>query len=335
MLKSIYGALVFGAALSMTAPAAMAEDFYEGKTVTVILPHTPAGGHGHYSRMIQPFLEKHLKAKEVRLEFHPGAGSLLGSNLIWKARPDGSTIGFVVAAAPLMAQLAKSPGVQFNYPDFTFLGNAIQEPKGVWVGKDSKFQDARQLVGMKEEFRSASQGTDDDFYAMNVIAKTLNFPIKFITGYEGEADIFLATIKGDSDGYMSSYTNQRAGLENGEINFLLAMSPEPIPQVPDTPSIMSIVPEGTDTTALQTIMNVQLSGRAFIGPPGMDPEAVKAMRAGIEAALNDPELLEMAAKQQRPIHWVSGESDAERARQIGEGAKALTPILQESLEQVR
>ena len=336
-MKTLYGALALGAALSMTAivPTAMAQDFYEGKTVTVILPHTPAGGHGHYSRMIQPFLQKHLKAKEVRLEFHAGAGSLLGTNLIWKARPDGSTIGFVVAAAPAMAQLAESPGVQFNFPEFVFLGNAIQEPKAVWVGKDSKWQDAKALVNSTEEFRSASQGTDDDFYAMNVIAKTLNFPIKFITGYEGEADIMLATMKGDSDGYMSSYTNQRAAMENGEINMLLAMAPEPIPQVPNAPSVLSLVPEGTDTTALRTIMNVQLSGRAFIGPPGMDPVAVEAMRAGIKAALEDPELLAIAKEQQRPIHWVSGESDQEKAKQIGEGATALTPILKEAVAQIR
>lgn len=336
-MKTLYGALALGAALSMTAlvPQASAEDFYGGKTVTVILPHTPSGGHGHYSRMIQPFLQKHLKAKEVRLEFHPGAGSLLGTNLIWKARPDGSTIGFVVAAAPAMAQLAESPGVNFNYPEFVFLGNAIKEPKAVWVGKDSKFQDPHALANSKEEFRSASQGTDDDFYAMNVIAKTLNFPIKFITGYEGEADIMLATMKGDSDGYMSSYTNQRAAMENGEINMLLVMAPEPIPQVPDAPSVLSLVPDGTDETALRTIMNVQLSGRAFIGPPGMDPEAVKAMRAGIEAALTDPELLAIAKEQQRPIVWVSGEEDQEIAKQIGEGATSLTPILKEAVAQIR
>jgi tripartite-type tricarboxylate transporter receptor subunit TctC len=331
------GALAVGSALALTAamPSAMAQGFYEGKTVTVIMPHSPSGGQGQYGRMIQPFLEKHLKAKEVRLEFHPGAGSLLGTNLIWKARPDGRTIGFVVAAAPAMAQLAESPGVQFKFGEFTFLGNANKEPKGVWVGKESKFQAAKDLVESKVEFRSASQGTDDDFYALNVIAKTLNFPIKIISGYEGEADVVLATIKDDSDGFMSSYTNQRASMEAGDLKSLLLNSPERSPQLPDTPTVLEIVPAGTDTTALRTIMNVQMMGRAFIGPPGMDPEAVKEMRAGIAAALADPELLEVAKAQQKPIIFVSGEDDQVIAKQIEEGGTALTPILKEAVAAIK
>ncbi len=67
----------------------------------------------------------------------------------------------------------------------------------------------------------------------------------------------------------------------------------------------------------------------------MDPVAVEALRAGIKAALEDPELLALAKEQQRPIHGVSGESDQEKAKQIGEGASALTPILKEAVAQIR
>src|SRR5918994_873356 len=85
------GALGLGVALGATATHA--QGFYEGKTVTLIVPHSASGGYARYSQLLAPRIEEELGAAEVRIEHHSGAGGILGSNLVWHSEPDGLTIG--------------------------------------------------------------------------------------------------------------------------------------------------------------------------------------------------------------------------------------------------
>ena len=70
-------------------------------------------------------------------------------------------------------------GVAVNAP--TFENTITQLPVG---GKSAikSIQDVRKL---KRPFVYPSQGTDEDFYTMAVIADALGFQVKAVTGYEG------------------------------------------------------------------------------------------------------------------------------------------------------
>src|SRR3954466_1011281 len=80
------------------ANAAKAEsvaDFYQGKTVTMIVGYSAGGGYDVYARTMAPYLKKYIPGNpNVVVQNMDGAGSLKATNFIYNVAPrDGTTIG--------------------------------------------------------------------------------------------------------------------------------------------------------------------------------------------------------------------------------------------------
>jgi tripartite-type tricarboxylate transporter receptor subunit TctC len=322
-------ATVFGIGKAEAGPV------YDGQTVILIVPNSPAGMMTQYARTIAPFLAKHLGASEVRVENHQGAGSLKGTNLLWHSDPDGMTIAFTNIPTLIMAQLAESPGVQFDAAKFTYLGRVVDDPRVVVVGKQAGFKDVAGLKALGRPFVYPSQGTDEDFYSMAVLADSLGAPIKVVTGFEGNADTALAVIKGDADVHMTSWSSSRGPIESGDMSPLLVVSSKRMAEAPDVPTAVELVTDGSKRDAIVAIAKILDMSRGFFGPPNMDGAATAEMRAAIEAALKDPELLAITEKSKMPINYAPGTEQQETVASLTATSASLTPILKAALESIK
>jgi len=74
----------------LAAPMAQADD-YPSKPVTIIVPYTSGGSTEIMSRVVGQKLEERL-GKPVIVENKPGAGTVIGTNMVAKAAPDGYTL---------------------------------------------------------------------------------------------------------------------------------------------------------------------------------------------------------------------------------------------------
>ena len=225
-------ALLFGPMV----PESEAGEVYNGKAVTIIVPNAPSGLMVQYARMIAPHLARHLGARDVRVDVQQGAGGLKGTNVLWRSKPDGMTIAFTSVPTLILAQLAGSPGVQFDATRFTYLGRVAAEPRVLVVGGTSKIASVEDLKKLDRPFIFASQGTDEDFYVMSVLSHALGYKMKIVTGYEGNSDTALAVIKGDADGHMTAWTASQAAVRNGDKRVLLMMGSKGSSELPDVPA---------------------------------------------------------------------------------------------------
>ena len=63
-------------------------DFYNGKTVRVLIGYGPGGGYDLYGRVVAQFLPKHLPGHPtVVVQNMPGAGSLLAARYMHDVAP--------------------------------------------------------------------------------------------------------------------------------------------------------------------------------------------------------------------------------------------------------
>lgn len=100
--------LVFIAANGVAAASESVETF-PSKPVRIIVPFTVGGPTDALARMLGEQLS--LKWKQpVVVENRPGAGSVIGTNMVAKAAPDGYTIGMVVMAHVV------NPALRSNLP---------------------------------------------------------------------------------------------------------------------------------------------------------------------------------------------------------------------------
>ena len=121
----ILSALLSFSMIILFAPSARAQtNFYEGKTVTLIIGAKGAGSLIAATQIVTHHLGKHIPGKPtVIVQEMPGAAHLLATNHIFNvAKPDGLTL---LASNPnvAIAQLAKVEQVRFDVRKFHWLGS--------------------------------------------------------------------------------------------------------------------------------------------------------------------------------------------------------------------
>src|SRR5256885_17264371 len=72
---------------------------WPSKPIRYIVPFPPGGSSDLVSRAIAPRLSERL-GQQVVIENRPGAGGMLGVDVVAKSEPDGHTIGLAAAGAP-------------------------------------------------------------------------------------------------------------------------------------------------------------------------------------------------------------------------------------------
>lgn len=325
------------------APAAMAlppiaraqaNDYYKGKLVIVNIAGSPAGGHTRYARMLAPYLEKHLGARELRLVNMPGGGGLKAANYIWRLKPGANEIYFGNVSTLLLANLAGSPGATFDPTKFMFLGRATSEPRVLTVGAKSSIRSVKDIQALKRPFIFPSQGTDEDFYTMAVLADALGFKLKAVTGYEGNADTSLAVIKGDGDGHITGWSESLGAIRSGDKFPVMMVTSQPSPDYPNIPIVTNIAPPAK-RSVVQAMATILETHRSYIGPPNMEPAAVAAFRAAVNATMKDPALHAESTKGERLLSPMDGAVQQKAMADMARNSAALSPILKAAVKDIQ
>ena len=114
--------------MAQPAPAAGVEDFYKGKTISLIIGYSVGGGYDLYARLLARHMAKYIPGRPTIVPQNmTGAGSLRAANFIYAAAPkDGTvfgTFGRTIATTPLLM-----PGsAQFDGTKLTWLGSITNE----------------------------------------------------------------------------------------------------------------------------------------------------------------------------------------------------------------
>src|SRR5215813_2854132 len=94
--RTLAGSIALTVALVLALPswAADDDDFYRGKTVTIIIPIGPGGAYDAYARLVSCHLGKQLPGNPTFVARNmPGAGGVIASNHVFNTAPqDGTTL---------------------------------------------------------------------------------------------------------------------------------------------------------------------------------------------------------------------------------------------------
>ncbi len=313
---------------------AQAAGYYKDKIININVGGGSSGGHARYARLLQPYLQKHSGAREVRITIMQGGGGLKAANYIWRAKPDGLQLFVGNVSTLLLANLAGSAGATFDPAKFTFLGRITSEPRVLCVGGKSAMKSIEDVQKLKRPFVYPSQGTDEDFYTMAVLGDALGFKVKAVTGYEGNADTSLAVIKGDGDGHITSWSESLGPIRAGDKHPILMVTSRRSPDYAAIPVVTEIAPAAKRDTvrAMATILETH---RSYIGPPGMDAQAVAAFRAVVNAAVKDPALLEESKKGERPVEPMDGAVQQKLIAEMAKASATLSPILKAAVKDIQ
>ena len=176
------------------AANASAEDFYRGKTITIVVGYAAGGGYDTYARTLARHLGNHIPGNPtVIVQNMTGAGSLIAANYLYKkAEPDGLTIGSF-GGGLVTEQTLGLQGIQFDARKFEWIASVrTGSPICAIMGftGDKNLED---VLHSKKELRMGSTGagsTTDDLPRLMI--GLMHAPLKVIRGYKRTSNIRVA-----------------------------------------------------------------------------------------------------------------------------------------------
>ena len=315
-----------------TAQAAGAADFFKGKVVSCIVPYKTGGGYDAWVRTISPFFKKYTGATLV-ISNIPGAGSLVGTNKIYMADPNGLTIGIINGVGAMQAQLTDVRGVKYDLAKYTWLCRLTAEERVIVAGKKSKFQtiEAMQKATAANPVKVGAPGMgSSNFYEAILITEALGIPIDMITGYETANEVSMAIMRGEIDVATGSYSSVMDTVKTGDmvaVTHYGAMDMPDLAKVPKVTSLPVKAKDGKDMLAL--VLSLNDVGRAMVAPPGLPADKQKFLEEGLKKCVDDPTFRTMAKKQEMEVVFLSGAE----AKQLAQRGLAISPAMKMKLKE--
>lgn len=303
-------ALMLAAAVT---PATAQDDFYKGKTITMVISAGPGGGYLTYAATMAKHMRKYIPGNpDIVRQHRQGAGGLVAANYLHTVAPrDGLTFAAIHREAVSGAALIEDKNIDFDPRDFSWIGSITREYSlCVSYGKNNPvktFADAKQkplVVG------GLGPGADTDINT-RLFNNLLGTQFKLVTGYKEGTAITLALERGEVEGrcgwsISSVKVTRNSWLTDGTLNLLFIGSISRPPDMPKSiPIVSELVEDAKQRAVLEFVLLPQEMARPVLAPPKVPADRMAILRNAFDKAMQDPEFIAEADQLKLDRDWLN------------------------------
>lgn len=306
-------ALLILTTVAATPAVSATADFYQGKLVTIIVPHRPGTGTDTGARIIAKYLAEKLDAK-VMVENPAAASGVPAINGFFnKTKADGLHLLFT-PTGKVMGYWAMGQK-SITYDDITslqYLGGTKRGPLVITAGPKGPYKTIQDMMKSDKQLKFASIAPGSTITLANLIAvETLGLNAQIITGFKGSAERALNIQQGQVDGSVFPAEWSAVQAKKGQLNMLVQITAEQDPYYKDIPALGDLV-KLTDyhKTLLSTVIP---DGPFMAAPPATPADRVQFLKDNLAAVLADKDFQAEINKVMPP--WL-GAWSAEEVAQI-------------------
>lgn len=311
---SIIALCFVGMPLAANAQDAVAQ-FYQGKTVTIVIGSTPGGGYDTYARLIARHIGKYIPGHPAVVPSNmPGAGSNVAAAAVYNTMPkDGTHIGAIYASAMLEPLLGDAGRIRHDPSKFQTLGSASNEIYTCLVRNDAPVKTLADVRTTEIILGATAEGGSTvDFPA--ILNRFFGTKFKIVRGYAGSREVLLAIERGEVQGACgltwSVLSTQIPDLFTaGRYRMLLQedMAGNDELNARGIPVAGKLAVDNQARRALELFYAQNVLGRPYVMAPEVPADRVAALRSAFTQVLKDPGLLADAKKMRVTVNPQSGE----------------------------
>jgi tripartite-type tricarboxylate transporter receptor subunit TctC len=272
---------------------------YPSKPIRYIVPFPPGGSSDLIARAIAPKMSERL-GQPIVVENRPGAGGMLGVDVVAKAEPDGYIIGLAAAGA-LSSNVHLYPKMPFHpEKDLAPISNLAMIPFFL-VAHPSQASSLKELIAQaKAKPGALSYGHGGQGSTMHLAGELLNMLAKVnvqSVPYKGSAPVSSDVLGGQIPFGVVDVPSAISNVRAGKLRALAVTSRQRIAAAPDVPTFEeagvpgyeavgwfgSVAPAGTPREIIQRL---NLETRNALALPDVRERVIAA---GTEPATTTPE----------------------------------------------
>ena len=308
-------------AAGLAAPfAARAESAWPTKPVRIVVPFAPGGAIDATARVIADALTARF-GQQVMVDPRPGANTIVGSDAVAKAAPDGYTFLITTNSThtnnpTLYAKLPFDPAKDLAPVSLVSLGTILLAAKG-----DAPFSDLKGMaawvkgLGRPATYGSWGIGSSGHLYGL-MLEKVLGGYYSHVP-YRGDVQALQDVSNGTLDLTWASPASAKPQIAAGRIKALAAAGSKRSASMPELPTFAEQLVPGFDLSLFV----------AAYAPAGTPAEIVGRMQREIKAAISDPVVAEkLIAQGQTPV----GSTAQELAKVLSRETPIWADLIQQS-----
>ena len=279
----------WGALLISLVAQTLAAQPYPARPIRLVIPYPPGGPTDFVGRTVGQKLSQAL-GQQIVVDNRPGAGTIIGSELVARAALDGYTLLFGTGGGTFLAPLML-PKVPYDpHRDFAPVSMLVQSPQVLVVHPSVAANSVSELVALAKAkpgaLNFASVGTGTSPHLGGELFQSLA-GIKLVhVPYKGTAPALTDLISGQVHILFTSMPTVLAHVQGGRLRLLGTGGTKRSAVIPETPPIA------------ETLPGFELVTWYGIFAPARTPDAIiRRLNAEIVKALADRESHDRLAAQ--------------------------------------
>jgi tripartite-type tricarboxylate transporter receptor subunit TctC len=313
IIKAVLALL--GMAATAALSSALAQD-YPSRTVKIIVPFGAGGPADVYARFIGQHLQDALKQSFV-IEDRPGAGSIIGTDAVAKAEPDGYTLLMMsnthtvnetlIPNKPFQLMRDFVPVAPVNYSDLVMVVHPT-------VAANNLKEFLALLKEKPGDLNYASSGPGTPYHMAGELFKSMSGTNIVHVPHRASGEARNSIIGGHVQMMFDAVTAMAQNVQAGQVRAIGTSGKSRSTVLPDVPTIDEAGVPGYEATIWLGIM----------APLGTPKNVVDKLNAEINKVLSRPETKEAWAQQgATPIIMAPAEFDKYLRADIDKWAKVI------------
>jgi len=297
-------------ALAAAAASAQTPPQYPVRAVRIIVPFPPGGGTDIISRTIAQKLNE-AWAQPVIVDNRAGANGIIGTEMLAKAKPDGYTLGVVIA------NHAINPSLYANLPydtlrDFAPITLMAQYPYILTVHPSLPAKSVREFIALAKarpgqlSYASSGNGSGPHL-GMELLKSTAKIDVVHVP-YKGASPANADLLAGQVQVMFNNFLAAMPFITSHRLRVLAVTTEQRSKAMPELPTIAESGLPGFDVKSYY----------AMIAPAGTPHAIVSKIQADVAAALRVPA--------------VNTRLTAEGAEPVGSTPEQLGKLLKEEIQ---
>ena len=258
-----------------------AQDF-PVKPIRLVVPFAAGGGNDISARTLADALRKSLD-KTVVVDNRPGAGSIIGTEIVSKSNPDGHTLLLGNISMAFNAALYKKLPYD-TLRDFTPISLVVTQPNMLVTHPSRPAKSYREFIALarsqpdKLTYASTGIGTGGHL-AVELLSMAEKIKLVHVT-YKGTGPAVIAMLGDEIAVFFSSFATALPHVRDGRLRGYAVSSAKRARTLPDVPTIAESGLHGYE----------YITWYGLLSPAGVPPAVVAKLNKEVVAALNSPEV---------------------------------------------
>jgi len=217
---------------------------FPARAVTLVVPNAPGGAVDILARLLEKTLAERWK-QPVQVVYKAGAGTVLGTDFVAKAPPDGYTVGLVVTSHVI------NPSLRKNLPydtrrDLSGVTLLATSPVLISAAPNLPASNLKELIALAKKepgkLTYASPGSGSSMHLGGELLKTTAGIDMLHAPYKGSGGAYPDVFAGRVDLLIDPLFSSLPHVKSGRMKPIAIMSPQRSPIAPDIATAAETLP---------------------------------------------------------------------------------------------